>query len=179
MYNTIRLLHNKVSMTAREYKEFEHGDTLFGVDRNPEVLAKWVIDDIEDAKKELERHYCSAIKGVSIIDVEEYALEYCDTDENGEFECGSDYDLAESLYRVEYHTGVEPDDAYSLDEAKEIAEENGFGYTQAPIRIINRQTDEVEAESLWRGVKYDPEDDADLPLVDFGDFGYYEQWREY
>ena len=46
MYNTIRLLHNKVSMTAREYKEFEHGDTLFGVDRNPEVLAKWVIEDI-------------------------------------------------------------------------------------------------------------------------------------
>lgn len=41
MYNTIRLLHNKVSMTAREYKEFENGDTLFGVDRNPEVLAKW------------------------------------------------------------------------------------------------------------------------------------------
>lgn len=45
MYNTIRLLHNKVSMTTREYKEFEHGDTLFGVDRNPEVLAKWVIDE--------------------------------------------------------------------------------------------------------------------------------------
>ena len=95
------------------------------------------------------------------------------------FECGSDYDLAESLYGINYCTGVEPDDAYSLDEAKEIAEENGFGYTQAPIRIINRQTDEVEAESLWWGVKYDPEEDADLPLVDFGDFGYYEQWREY
>lgn len=106
-------------------------------------------------------------------------MEYCDTDENGEFECGSDYDLAESLYGINYCTGVEPDDAYSLDEAKEIAEKNGFGYTQAPIRIINRQTDEVEAESLWWGVKYDPEEDADLPLVDFGDFGYYEQWREY
>lgn len=154
MYNTIRLLHNKVSMTAREYKEFEHGDTLFGVDRNPEVLAKWVIDDIEDAKEELERHYCSAIKGVVTIDVEEYALEYCDTDEK-------------------------PDDAYSLDEAKEVAEENGFGYTQKNVSIVNRQTDEVEAESLWWGVKYDPEEDTDLPLVDFGDFGYYEQWREY
>lgn len=178
MYNTIRLLHNRVNMTTNEYKEFEHGDTIFGVG-NPEVLAKWVIDDIDDAKEELERHYCSAIGGDKYTEVEEYALEYCDMDENGEFECGSDYDLAESLYKVEYHTGVEPDEAYSIDEAKEIAEENGFGYTQKNVSIVNRQTNEVEAESLWWGVKYDPEEDPDLPLFDFGDFGYYEQWREY
>lgn len=29
------------------------------------------------------------------VDVEEYALEYCDTNTDGEFVNGSDYDLAE------------------------------------------------------------------------------------
>ena len=179
MYNTVRLLHNEVRMSADKYESFEHGDTIFGIDQDPEVLAKWDIDDIEDAKMELEKFYCSSNSNGVIVDVEEYALEYCDTDENGEFVEGSDYDFAKSLFRIEYHTGVAPDDAYSVEEAKKFVEKNGFAYTQKNVSIINSETDEVEAEALWWGVKYDPEEDGDLPLFDYGNFGYYEQWREY
>ena len=61
----------------------------------PEELARWCMEDIEEAKKALAKKRCSYIKKLSLYSVEEYALEYCECDTDGEFISGSDYDLAE------------------------------------------------------------------------------------
>ena len=80
-YNTIILLGNKSSLTRQEWKKFEEGDLILGVDIDP-----------EEAKAELEKYKCSYVtdSNPSLVFVEEYALEYCITDEDGEFIEGSD-----------------------------------------------------------------------------------------
>lgn len=90
MYNTIILKKGFARLTKNEMKKFEKGDTICGIDREPEELNRWSIDQEEEAKAELEKYRCSYGEEV----IEEYALEYCECDEDGEFLKGSDYELA-------------------------------------------------------------------------------------
>lgn len=54
------------------------------------------IEDIPDAiKAELAKYNCEYIHNIETVHVIEYALEYCQCDEDGEFIEGSDYDFAE------------------------------------------------------------------------------------
>lgn len=94
MYNTIILKRGYARLTGNEHKRFQKGDTIYGVDSNPEELQRWVIEDEEEAKKVLAGYKCS-YDGGNVWDIEEYALEYCECDEDGEFIQGSDYELAE------------------------------------------------------------------------------------
>lgn len=96
MYNTIRLLRGYERLTAGEFRKFSEGDTIFGDGNNPEEVTRWDIADKEVAKAELAKHHCSYEKqGSGDVIVDEWALEYAEYDEDGEF-VGStvDYDLA-------------------------------------------------------------------------------------
>lgn len=95
MYNTIMLLKGEACLARREYKEFEKGDTIWGIDRTPEEIKRWSIEQEREAKEELAKYTCTYHEDAETWGVEEYALEYCECDEDGEFVQGSDYDLAE------------------------------------------------------------------------------------
>ena len=96
MFNTIILLRGSARYTNSEYKKFEKGDTIWGNDSDPEELQRWSIDQKEEAQKELSSYSSHYLRyNEHLISVEEYALEYCEVDEDGDFVCGSDYDLAE------------------------------------------------------------------------------------
>lgn len=94
-FNTIILQRGWERLTSWEYKKFQKGDTIFGENSSPEELKRWSIEEKEEAKRELEKYRCKYKKKFDYWDIEEYALEYCDTDEEGEWLEGSDYDLAE------------------------------------------------------------------------------------
>lgn len=91
-YNTIILLGNKASLTRKEWKKFEEGDLILGIDASQTELKRWNIEQEQEAKAELAKYNCSYItdSNPSLVFVEEYALEYCLTDEDGEFIEGSD-----------------------------------------------------------------------------------------
>lgn len=96
MFNTILLIRGFAQLTEQEFKKFSKGDTIWGTDSNPEELKRWDISQKEEAKAELEKYRCSYEQS-TVCRIEEYALEYCKTNEEGEFEEGSDYDLAEEI----------------------------------------------------------------------------------
>ncbi|MCI8795353.1 MAG: hypothetical protein HFG89_00665 [Dorea sp.] len=93
MFNIIVLKKGCAKLAESEYRTFQKGDTIFGDNSDPEEIQRWVIEDEEEARKELEKRRCS-YNGGYVWDIEEYALEYCECDESGEFIQGSDYELA-------------------------------------------------------------------------------------
>lgn len=95
MYNTIILKRGEATLTPREYKNFSEGDTIWGEDRASEELKRWPIEEEAAAKKELKKFRCTYHRLAELYDIEEYALEYCECNEDGEFWEGSDYYLAE------------------------------------------------------------------------------------
>ena len=95
MLNTIRLLKGTASLTRSEMKKFEKGDTINGVDYEPEEIKRWSIEEKEEAKAELAKLKCSYNEYTEVTDIEEYALEYFEADEDGEFYEGSDFEFAE------------------------------------------------------------------------------------
>lgn len=96
MYNTIILKRGEAGLVnATEMKRFDKGDTIWSIDREPEEVKRWSIEQKDEAEAELTRHRCSYCDNGHMTWIEEYALEYCECDENGKFIQGSDYDLAE------------------------------------------------------------------------------------
>jgi len=94
-HNTIILLHNAWKLTRPEYMKFTAGDSIYGNDSNPEELKRWPITEKAEALEELKKYRCTYRKSGQLYHVEEYALEYCETDDEGEFVVGSDFDMAE------------------------------------------------------------------------------------
>lgn len=98
-YNTIILLHGSAVLTTKEFRKTLLGDRVFGVDSDPEEIARWPIAEEAAALAELKKYTCEISHRQWNRDalwyLDEYALEYCDCDENGEFICGANYTLAE------------------------------------------------------------------------------------
>ena len=94
--NTIILLKGDARLTKNEYKKFIVGDTIYGDDSNPTELKRWGIEQKAEALVELQKYKCSYCKDNQLWDIEEYALEFCACDEDGEFVEGSDYEFAET-----------------------------------------------------------------------------------
>lgn len=95
MNNTIILKHCEIRLTREEFKGFKKGNTICGEDEYPvEKLKRWSIEDQQEAIEELSKYRCKYTEDGSLYNIEEYALEYCECDEDGEFIQGSDYDLA-------------------------------------------------------------------------------------
>lgn len=103
MNNTIILLKGELAYSVSEYKEFTKGDTIWGNDSNPTELKRWDISQVKEAKAELAKYNCSYTRATALYWVEEYALEYCECDEDGEFVQGSDFDLAEERMEQQFH----------------------------------------------------------------------------
>ena len=95
MFNTIILKKGYERLTESEFTHFENGDTIWGTDQFPEEIKRWSIEQEEEAREELAKHKCSYVQYGGFWQIEEYALEYCERDEDGEFIEGSDYCLAE------------------------------------------------------------------------------------
>lgn len=95
-WNTIILREGFEVLTDKEFKNFEKGNTIYGADSNAKEVKRWSIEQ-EEAKAELAKLTCEYANGY----ITEYALEYCECDEDGEFICGSDFELAEEKERGE------------------------------------------------------------------------------
>lgn len=95
MVNAIRLLRGYRSITVRGDEMPEIGCTIYEDGTDPEELNRWVIEDKENATRELEKYRCSYQKGSGVVFAEEYALEFFEADEDGDFVRGSDFDFAE------------------------------------------------------------------------------------
>lgn len=94
MNNTIILKFGEAELTKKEYESFSKGDTIFGIDSEPEELKRWNIEQEEEAKAELAKYRCWYRENSESWSVEEYALEYCECNESGELINGSDYEMA-------------------------------------------------------------------------------------
>lgn len=96
MFNTIILKRGCARLTEKEYEKFNKGDTIFGDNSNPGEIRHWSIDQKEEAKKELAKYKCTYDFGGAgnLWNIEEYALEYCECNNDGEFMEGLDFDLA-------------------------------------------------------------------------------------
>ena len=100
MYNTIRLLKGEGRYERKAFeKNFSKGDTIFGDDCEPVEIARWKAEDKEEAEAALAKYRCEYDYGElqNAYYVTEYGLEYCDCNEDGEWEAGSDFDLAEEV----------------------------------------------------------------------------------
>ena len=95
-FNTIILLGNTASLTKSEWRKFNEGDLILGFDSDPDELMRWDIKQEQEAKAELAKYTCSYITDLnpSLVFVEEYALEYCLTEDDGEFIEGADFVFA-------------------------------------------------------------------------------------
>lgn len=94
MVNTIILLRSEAVLTKSEYQKFSKGDTIWGIDSEQEKMKRWNIKQKKEAKEELAKHACSYHENIESWSIQEFALEYCEYNEEGEFVQGSDYDLA-------------------------------------------------------------------------------------
>lgn len=101
MYNTVILWKR-----YGELSQLEYGNLIFGDSEYLEEVARFKIEDEELAKIELSKYRCeyweqdSYVK--SVIMGEEYSLEYCTYNDEGEFIEGFGYDLAEIDCDSEY-----------------------------------------------------------------------------
>lgn len=94
--NTIRLLMGETKLSKTKYeKSFNKGDTIWGENSEPEELKRWSIEDEKEAKEELKKYKCSYDESIELYYITEYALEYFEADEEGEFLTGSDFEIAE------------------------------------------------------------------------------------
>lgn len=90
------------------------------------------------------------------------------------------YEEYEWDYLVSFGTGAGDKCVFgTLDEAKEIAD-YGAAYTQVGYEIYDWKM-KLVAYRNWRGVPFDPdlyEDGEEADVIQFGDFGYYDEWTE-
>lgn len=91
-WNTIRLLRGEECLTAKEYAKYKRGDSIWGIDSDPDELLRFSIEQEEDAQEALRAYKCALYNGIDTVHIVEYALEYFEADEDGEFIQGSDFD---------------------------------------------------------------------------------------
>lgn len=133
MFNTIVLKSGEARLTNLEYKQFSPGDTIMGNDSVPVEIKRWEIDQKAEAKAELSKLRCSYERyNEYLYSIQEYALEYCKCDEDGEFLEGSDYDFAReviSILKNSFDDELEFDDlekakSYFMPDLSEFPEES-------------------------------------------------------
>jgi len=137
-YNTIILKRGAALLSNNEYRHFEKLDTICGIDAVPEELQRWSADQEAEARKALAQYECMYSSNGSVWQIEEYALEFCRTDEDGEFLEGSDYEPAETRMWYAVMTDRQDDDwsygSHDLEEAKQMCRKAG---PEAYIAIID------------------------------------------
>lgn len=92
MNNTIILRHGVGEIASK-------GDAIFGVDSDAQEVKRWPIEQKPAALAELAKHRCSyremtTFTGSTVIQADEWALEFCEIDDDGDYISGSDFELA-------------------------------------------------------------------------------------
>ena len=95
MFNTIILLHGDAVLSKMEMKKFKKGDTVINDWADATEVKRWKMSEKDEAIAELASKKCTYKKGIELTYIDEWALEYCECDEDGEFVEGSDYDMAD------------------------------------------------------------------------------------
>lgn len=96
--NTIVLLKGDAKLNSQEYAKFKCGDTIRGNDSFPQEIKRWSIEEKKKAEEELNKYRCSYEHVNQLWHIEEYALEYSEYNEDGDFIDGSDYEFALDCY---------------------------------------------------------------------------------
>lgn len=92
MSNTIILKHGAGNVPCEKFNRFSMGDTIFGTNANPVEICRWGIDEELYALKT----FVALSSKYRLFDthwyIEEYALEYCECDKDGNIieTCGYD-----------------------------------------------------------------------------------------
>ena len=95
MNNTIILLKDEKLFTRNEYKKFSKGDLILGDNNAPTEVKRWNITEEAEAKEELAKYKCEYRDAGGCYSVKEYALIYCECDEDGDVIDGGDYEFAD------------------------------------------------------------------------------------
>lgn len=163
--NTIILLKGEARLTKREYRAFSKGDTVMGENCSPEELKRWSIEEKEQAEKELESYRCEYSEYSEMWRITEYALEYCECNEEGEFLQGSDFDLAKEdmLWLVNDQdssiefSNIEEAKRYYMPDVEEFPEEEEYATEienaddlEELADVLNKYTDIFEDGSGWK-----------------------------
>ena len=105
MFNTVRLIVGEGNFPhSRWGKRVVPGDQVYGIDNSSRELMRWTFtEETEDAVMSEAKSVLAAKRNECILKsgyvfATEYALEVFESDEDGEFICGSDYSLAEAEY---------------------------------------------------------------------------------
>lgn len=95
-YNTFILRHGEHTLTRREYKKFSKGDTIWGENNDTEELGRWNVADKKEALKTLAKYKNRYDYNDLLAFIEEYALEFCYINKDGDFVEGGMYIDAEN-----------------------------------------------------------------------------------
>lgn len=97
LYNTILLLKGERQYSIGDFKKFTAGDTIFGDCSDPIELKRWTAEGKTEAEELLNNNYkCKYDYGdlQEMWYVTEYALEYAEYDEDGDFMDSFGFNLA-------------------------------------------------------------------------------------
>lgn len=101
MYNAILLLKGEDRFARSEWNKVDEkeGSTIWQDGANPQELKRWGMEQKKEALEEFEKCKCQYVEPTGDFPgyIKEFALEYCECDDDGEFVQGSDYDLAEKI----------------------------------------------------------------------------------
>lgn len=101
MFNTIILKKGYARLTKKEMAKFDQYDTICGADSEAQELQRWPLEQKEEAEAALAKLRCTyEAWSEDLTEICEYALEYCELDEEGEFENGSDFDFAADATKI-------------------------------------------------------------------------------
>nr|DAG62750.1 MAG TPA: hypothetical protein [Caudoviricetes sp.] len=78
-------------------------------------------------------------------------------------------------YTINWNNGLKEDINETLENVKSYADEMS-SYTQQDIIIENEKGREV-CRRIWYGVKAE-EEDREKGIIEFGNFGFYDEWQE-
>ena len=87
--------HGDAVLSKMEMKKFKKGDTVINDWADATEVKRWKMSEKDEAIAELASKKCTYKKGIELTYIDEWALEYCECDEDGEFVEGSDYDMAD------------------------------------------------------------------------------------
>lgn len=151
MHNTIILWRGSAEFRAREWlKTAKPGDAIFGIDTSPAEVNRWPIDQEAAAWAALAecRSEYTIRQGVGgpHIFAEEWALEWCECDEDGDFVEGSDYEVAPAadldtaeLAAELYDAGWRADDRDHLARERALTPEQADAVCKALDQIADEE----------------------------------------
>lgn len=165
-YNTIILKKGVEKLSQKEKQTYKKGDLIYGKrDKPPVELKRWTLENEKKAEIELEKYFCWMDSSIFSGKVFEYALVYCQTDENGEVIKELEYKFArenkEWNHFVEEHYNIqigvstmrECDGAFECA-IKELKKE-GLSFKVLPLcqSYCNSPIEMIEYETE-RGIRY-------------------------